>query len=102
MMAAPAGCGTSDYGFASNVICVAAFAVAAVVSSSLFRSFAMPAKVHRIGGVPHVMILTHSGKQLGEISGGGMNADAYVSKLKDIMRNKGNDVGPEAASLFAR
>ena len=52
-------------------------------------------------GVPKVMVFTSGGMRLGEIGGGGLKLDAYLERLKSILREKGEEPGDAARKLFS-
>ena len=52
------------------------------------------------GSVPHAMILTSGGKQLGLIAGGGQAVDAYIERIKAIMKGKGTRLGNDRAKML--
>ena len=43
------------------------------------------------GGVPNVQVFTGTGMLLGSVGGGGLAADAYIGKLRDILSKGGED-----------
>ena len=43
------------------------------------------------GGVPNVRVFTGTGMFLGSVVGGGLAADAYVAKLRDVLAKEGTD-----------
>ena len=52
------------------------------------------------GGVPHAMIVTPAGKRLGVIAGGGLAVDAYIERMKSILKGRGTRMGDSARVLF--
>ena len=53
------------------------------------------------GGVPSVGVFTAKGKKLGTIGGGGMKVDAYLDRLKAVLKEKGQYFGDDdARTLF--
>lgn len=53
------------------------------------------------GGVPSAGVFTVKGKKLGAIGGGGLAVDAYIDRLKGILKEKGQYFGDDdARTLF--
>lgn len=52
------------------------------------------------GGVPLAMIVTPTGKRLGVITGGGPTVDAYVERIKAVIKGKSVRIGNDSARIL--